>query len=243
MKGAAIAALQAGRGERPVLDAQPEVCRRDLGGKTMSELTRRTFGVSTLALLLAPRAGFAQQPQTVRVRGTVENVAGDIATVKSRDGTDLKLKLKDGLVVRAVVPAKLADIKAGTNVGITSSPAADGSLSAIEVHIFPAGQNINATHFPWDLMPNTFMTNGPVQTSIAAVDGQVLTVQYKAGDKVEEKQIKVTPKTVIVGYEPATKADLKPGVKIFVANAPKLADGAIEVANISYGKDGLTPPM
>jgi hypothetical protein len=209
----------------------------------MSELTRRMFGISSLALMLAPQVGFAQQPQTVRVRGTVEGVEGDVVTVKSRDGADLKLKLKDGVVVRAVIPAKLADIKAGTNVGITSSPAADGGLSAIEVHIFPAGQNINATHFPWDLMPNTFMTNGPVQTSVAAVDGQVLTVQYKSGDKVEEKQIKVTPKTEIVGYEPATKADLKPGVKIFVANAPKLADGSIEVANISYGKNGLTPPM
>jgi hypothetical protein len=211
---------------------------------TMNKLTRRTFSASGLALMLAGSASFAQQPpQNVRVRGTVEGVDGDIVTVKSRDGAALKLKLKDGATVRAVIPAKLTDIKAGNSVGITSAPQADGSLSAIEVHIFPAGQNVNAVHFAWDLMPNTFMTNGPVQTSVAAVDGQVLTIQYKAGDKVEEKQIKVTPKTTIVGYEPATKADLKPGVKVFVAGAPKLPDGALEVANISYGKDGLTPPM
>jgi hypothetical protein len=209
----------------------------------MGQLTRRTFSASSLALMLAGSASFAQQAQNVRVRGTVESVDGDVVTVKSRDGASLKLKLKDGATVRAMVPAKLTDIKAGTSVGITSSPAADGSLTAIEVHIFPAGQTINATHFNWDLMPNTFMTNGPVQTSVAAIDGQVLTVQYKSGDKVEEKQIKVTGKTIIVGYEPATKADLKPGVKIFVAGAPKLADGSLEVANISYGKDGLTPPM
>jgi hypothetical protein len=209
----------------------------------MIELTRRTFGASGLALMLAGSSSFAQQTQNVRVRGTVESVEGDVVTVTSRDGTKLNLKLKDGATVRAVVPAKLTDIKAGTNVGITSSPAADGSLTAIEVHIFPAGQNINATHFNWDLMPNTFMTNGPVQTSVAAVDGQVLTVQYKTGDKVEEKQIKVTPKTIIVGYEPATKADLKPGVKVFVAGAPKLPDGSLEVAAISYGKNGMTPPM
>jgi hypothetical protein len=179
----------------------------------------------------------------VRVRGTVESVEGDIVTVKSRDGAELKLRLKDNVVVRAVVPAKLTDIKAGTAVGITSSPQADGSLKAIEVHIFPAGQNVNATHFAWDLAPNTFMTNGPVQTSVAAVDGQVLTVQYKTGDKVEEKQITVTPQTSIVGYETATKADIKPGVKIFIAGAPKLPDGSIEVATISFGKNGMTPPM
>lgn len=208
-----------------------------------TQITRRTFGASGMALLLAGSAGFAQQSPPVRVRGTVEAVNGDVVSVKSRDGADLELKLKDNATVRAVIPAKLTDIKAGTAVGITSSPQADGSLSAIEVHIFPAGQNINAAHFNWDLMPNTFMTNGPVQTSVAAVDGQVLTVQYKSGEKVEEKQIKITPKTTIVGYEPSSKADLKPGMKVFVAGAPKLPDGSLDVANISYGKDGLTPPM
>jgi hypothetical protein len=210
---------------------------------TMNKMTRRTFGASSFALMLASSTSFAQQPPTVRVRGTVEGTDGDMITVKSRDGAELKLKLKDGVTVRAVIPAKITDIKAGASVGITSSPQADGSLSAIEVHIFPAGLNVNAVHFAWDLAPNTFMTNGPVQTSVAAVDGQVLTVQYKSGDKVEEKQIKITPKTTIVGYESATKADLKPGVKVFVAGAPKLPDGSLEVANISYGKDGMTPPM
>ena len=209
----------------------------------MSDITRRTFGATGLAFTLAGQASFAQQPQNVRVRGTVEGVDGNLVTVKSRDGAELKLKLKDNVVVRAVIPAKITDIKAGSKVGITSSPQADGSLSAIEVHIFPAEQNVNAVHFDWDLMPNTFMTNGPVQQSVAAVDGQVLTVQYKSGDKTEEKQIKVTPKTAIVTYEPASKAELKPGAKVFVAAAPKLPDGSLDVANISYGKDGLTPPM
>ncbi|HLH93755.1 MAG TPA: hypothetical protein VKW08_01415 [Xanthobacteraceae bacterium] len=209
----------------------------------MQKMTRRTFGASSLALMLAGSASFAQQARPVRVRGTVESASGNVIMVKSRDGSDLKLVLKDNATVRAVIPAKMTDIKAGTNVGITSAPQADGSLSAIEVHIFPANQNINSAHFDWDLMPNTFMTNGPVQTSVAAVDGQVLTVQYKSGDKVDEKQIKITPKTAIVGYEPSSKDALKPGVKVFVAAAPKLPDGSLDVANISYGKDGMTPPM
>jgi hypothetical protein len=209
----------------------------------MQKMTRRTFGASSLALMLAGSASYAQQPAPVRVRGTVASADGNVVMVKSRDGADLKLVLKDNATVRAVIPAKITDIKAGTAVGITSAPQADGSLSAIEVHIFPANQNVNAAHFNWDLMPNTFMTNGPVQTSVAAVDGQVLTVQYKTGDKVDEKQIKITPKTAIVGYEASSKDALKPGVKVFVAAAPKLADGSLDVANISYGKDGMTPPM
>ena len=206
-------------------------------------LTRRTFGATGIAFMLAGSVSFAQQPQNVRVRGTVESVNGNLVTVNSRDGTELKLNLKDNAVVRAIVAAKITDIKAGGKVGITSSPQADGSLSAIEVHIFPPEQNVNAAHFDWDLAPNTFMTNGPVRQSVAAVDGQVLTVQYKSGDKTEEKQIKLTPKTSIVTFEPSSKAELKPGAKVFVAAAPKLPDGSLEVANISYGKDGLTPPM
>jgi len=182
------------------------------------------------------------QPQNVRVRGTIEKVDGDTLMVKSREGADLTLKLKADAIVRGIIKASLADIKAGTGVGITSMPQADGSLRAVEIHIFPAGQNFNSFHGNWDLVPNSFMTNGPVQTSVAGVDGQVLTVQYKAGDKTEEKKITVTSQTIIVGYAPGTKAELKAGQKIFVANAPKLADGSIEVANISYGKE-VPPPM
>ena len=178
----------------------------------------------------------------MRVRGTIEKIDDDLLTVKSRDGSDLKLKLKSDAAVRGIVKASLADIKAGTGVGITSMPQADGSLKAVEVHIFPAGQRFNSFHGNWDLMPGSTMTNGPVQTSVASVADQVLTVQYKAGDKIEEKKIAVTPQTIIVGYAVATKADLKVGQRIFVANAPKLADGTIEVASISYGKD-VPPPM
>lgn len=183
------------------------------------------------------------QAQNVRVRGTIEAIDGSLLTVKSRDGSDLKLKLKDDAAVRGIVKATLADVKAGVMVGITSMPQADGSLKAVEIHIFPAGQNVNQFHGPWDLMPNSTMTNGAVQASVADVDGQVLTVEYKARDKpAEQKKITVTPQTIIVGYAPATKADLKAGQRIFVANAPKLPDGTLEVASISYGKD-VPPPM
>jgi Domain of unknown function (DUF5666) len=204
-------------------------------------------GISILAAA-AVAAAFAvttvaAQAQNVRVRGTIEAIDGNLLTVKSREGTDVKLKLKDDAAVRGIVKATLADVKAGVMVGITSMPQADGSLKAVEIHIFPAGQNVNQNHGPWDLMPNSQMTNGAVQTSVADVDGQVLTVEYKARDKpAEQKKITVTAQTIIVSYEPATKADLKAGQRIFVANAPKLPDGTLEVATISYGKN-VAPPM
>ena len=196
---------------------------------------------------LALAAGFAvvsvsAQAQNVRVRGTIEKVDGDVVTVKSRDNTELKLKLKDNAAVRGVVKASLADVKAGNNVAITSRPRPDGTLQAVELRVFPPNQPFNSFHGDWDLMPNSFMTNGALQTSVAGVDGQMLTVDYKAGDKTEQKKILITPQTIIATTVAGSKADLKPGLRVFVAGAPKLPDGSLDVAAIQVEKE-IPPPQ
>jgi hypothetical protein len=184
----------------------------------------------------------AAQAQNVRVRGAIESVDGNTVMVKSRDGASLKLVLKDNANVRGVVKASLADVKAATNVAITSRPRADGTLEAVELRIFPPGP-FNSFHGDWDLTPGSFMTNGAAQTSVAAVDGQVLTVEYKIPpDKTDVKKILVTPKTIIATTVAGSKADLKPGLRVFVANAPKLPDGSIDVANIQVEKE-IPPPQ
>ena len=114
----------------------------------------------------------------MRVRGAIESVNGKTVTVKLRDGASLKLTLKDNANIRGVVKASLADVKASTNVAITSRPRPDGTLQAVELRIFPPGP-FNSFHGDWDLTPGSFMTNGAMQTSVAAVDGQMLTVEYK----------------------------------------------------------------
>jgi hypothetical protein len=183
------------------------------------------------------------QAQNVRVRGTIEKLDGNTLLVKSRDGADLKLALKDNVRVGGVVKAALGDVKPESNVAITSRPRPDGTLEAVELRIFPTGQPFNSFHSEWDLMPNSFMTNGSLQTSIAGVDGQTLTVKYKVQGKAdEEKKIVVTPKTIIATTVAGTKADLKPGLKVFVAGAPKLADGSLDVAAIQVEKE-IPPPQ
>jgi hypothetical protein len=202
-------------------------------------------GVFAAAMVAATFAlgSVSAQAQNVRVRGTIEKLDGNILTVKSRDGADLKLALKADVRVAGVIKASLADVKADTNVAITSRPRPDGTLEAVELRIFPAGQPFNSFHGDWDLMPNSFMTNGSLQTSVAGVDGQVLTVKYKVKDKPdEEKKIVVTPKTIIATTVPETKADLKPGLKVFVAGAPKLPDGSLDVAAIQVEKE-IPPPQ
>src|SRR5215468_9076693 len=185
----------------------------------------------------------AAQAQNVRVRGAIESVDGNTVMVKSRDGASLKLVLKDNAAVRGVVKASLADVKAATNVAITSRPRADGTLEAVELRIFPPGLPFNSFHGDWDLTPGSFMTNGAAQTSVASVDGQMLTVEYKIPpDKTDIKKILVTPKTIIATTVAGSKADLKPGLRVFVAGALKLPDGALDLANIQVEKE-IPPPQ
>jgi hypothetical protein len=205
-------------------------------------ITPQVFGAAMLAAAFA-LGSVSAQAQNVRVRGTIEKLDGNNLMVKSREGADLKLALKDNVRIGGVVKASLADVKPDTNVAITSRPRADGTLEAVELRIAPAGQPFNSFHGDWDLMPNSFMTNGALQTSVGGVDGQVLTVKYKVqGKPDEEKKIVVTPKTIIATTVAGTKEDLKPGLKVFVAGAPKLPDGSLDVAAIQVEKE-IPPPQ
>jgi hypothetical protein len=200
-------------------------------------MLRRALLVFTIAATVATPA-FAQE--TVRVRGTVERIDGSTLYVKTRDGVDLKIGLSEKPVFTAIVPATLADLKPGTYVGSAAMPGPDGSLSAVEVHIFPeAMRGTGEGHRPWDGGAQTTMTNANVETAVAGVDGQMLTLKYKDG----EKKLLVTPKTAIVSFAPGDRAEVRPGTKIFIAAAQKQPDGSLLATRISYGRDGLMPPM
>ncbi len=53
----------------------------------------------------------------------------------------------------------------------------------------------------------------------------------------------MTSETAVVTYVVGDKSDLKPGTKVFVGAGKKNANGTVETPRITYGKDGLTPPM
>jgi hypothetical protein len=204
----------------------------------MQNLTRRAFAVASFALMCAASPLSAQE--TVRIRGTIERVEGSIFVVKNRDGAEVKLTVTDNPLFVAIVKSTMADIKPGMFVGSTGMTQPDGSQKAIEVHIFPESmRGTGEGHYDWDLKPKSKMTNANVEQTVAGVDGQMLSVKYKDG----EKKILVTPDTAIVTYATGDKSDLKPGTKIFIAAAKKQSDGTLQTPRITYGKDGLTPPM
>jgi hypothetical protein len=203
----------------------------------------RCVAAAAFGLILATSMAFAQQQgQTVRVRGTVESADGPMLTVKSRDGkTSYKVKLTDNATVRGIVKASLSDIKENSFIGVTGMPQADGTQKAVEIHIFPEPmRGTGEGHRPWDLMPNSTMTNATVAQMVKGVQGDEITLKYKDG----EKKIQVAPDTVIVTYVPGDRNELKPGAKIFIAAAnKKKEDDTLEAAAVSVGRDGIIPPM
>jgi hypothetical protein len=207
----------------------------------MHKMIRRVATVGGFALVFAASTTWAQD--TVRVRGTIERVEGQTLVVKSRDGAELKVVLGDNALVVAIVKASLSDIKQGSFVGVTGMPQSDGSQKAVEVHIFPeAMRGTGEGHYPWDLRPQSTMTNANVvnvEQTVTGVEGRTLTMKYKDG----EKKIIVPPDVPIVAYVMSDKSELKPGAKIFISAAKKLPDGTLQAPRVNFGKDGLTPPM
>ena len=183
---------------------------------------------------------FAQQPPAPsRVRGTIEAVNSDGLSVKSRSGEDFKLHMAPDMRVFGITRISLADIKVGSFIGATTVPGPDGQADAVEVHVFPESmRGTGEGSRPWDLRPNSSMTNATVADSVAGNDGHTLTVQYKGG----EKKVVVSPDTPVVTYVPADKSALKAGAKV-IAFIKQLPDGSFEANRVSVGLDGLTPPM
>ena len=194
-----------------------------------------------LVAALATQA-IAQQPPTptVRIRGTIEAVDGPMLSIKSREGSDMKVKMTDNAAVFAVVKTDLSEIKQGCYIGVTAMPDPDGTQRAIAVHIFPENQRGAAEGFrPWDARANSTMTNATVAETVKGTDGQNILVKYKDG----EKKVVVPPGTPIAKYTPGSAADLQVGKKVFVGGAKKEADGTLMAPNIAVGRDGITPPM
>jgi hypothetical protein len=182
-------------------------------------------------LLVATTAAFAQAP--VRVRGTITALSGDVLSVKSRDGKDLKIQLAPDLGVSTAKSTTLAELK-DKYVGVTAMNK-DGKLVAVEVHALPP--QAPPGHTPWDLQPGSTMTNANLEGIAQASGGTEITMNYKGGSQ----KILVPPGTPIVAFVPGSRADLKPGEYIWTS-ARQEADGKLLAQRISVSKDGVKPP-
>lgn len=201
-------------------------------------IVRPLRAAAILALALLPATVLAQNAPPTRIRGTVEAVAADSLTVKTREGKSTEIKLNDGWKLVGVTSASMDDIKAGSYLGIASLPGKDGRQQAIEVLIFPAAmKGTGEGQFPWDLQPDSTMTNASV-SSVEKADGDVLTMSYKG----EQSEITVPPGAPIVTFGPAAPTDLAAGKKVFVP-AKVAADGTLSSSTVVVETGGVLPPM
>jgi len=184
----------------------------------------------------------ASKGKPVTIRGKISAVEQQTLKVTTPSG-EVLVHLPDAVRINGVAPAKLADIKRGTYVGTAAQKQADGSLRALEVHIFPEeGRGTAEGQRPYDLQPGSTMTNANVekveQVAVEKVQGQMLTLKYKGG----EAQVLVPPETPIVKNVPGDRALLKPGTGVVIP-AVRSTDGLITATRISAGVDGVMPPM
>jgi len=189
------------------------------------------------ALAMMSAAALAQN--AVRVRGTITAIDGNVLSVKSREGQDLKIELAAKTTFAYVKALKLEDVKPGTPLGTSAVKGPDGKLIARELHLFSPERGVpNEGHRPWDLEPGSTMTNAMVTAVAQAAGGREITLTYKDG-----KQQVIVPEGIpVVTAVEADRSLLKPGEYVVVA-ATLGADGKITATRVQVSKDGVKPPV
>jgi hypothetical protein len=204
--------------------------------------------LAAFAMLVFATPAFAQDAPR-RLRAQIDSVSGDKLALTTREGEKIALTLKPDATVTALVPAALDAIQPNSYIGTAAMPQPDGTLIALEVHIFTEAQRgIGVGHRPWDGASsnggpgsNNTMTNATVSTVVAAKQdarGRMITLTYPGGDK----QVLVPSSVPVVAFAPGDRSLVKPGNHVLV-QATKTPDGGYSAERITVGRDGLIPPM
>ena len=203
-------------------------------------LFRTKLGL-TLAALAFAGVTLAQTP-TVKpehIRGEIVSFDGDTLKVHRRSGETVSIEVKPAVAVSAVKAIQLSDIKPGSFVGTAATTGADGKMTATEVLVFPdAARGTGEGHYPWDLSPNSTMTNANVDSIVEGTSSRDLKLSYKGGSIT----VTVPANVPVVTFAPATRADLTPGKKVFLVATPS-QQGAFVAQRVVVEKDGVVPPM
>lgn len=190
---------------------------------------------STL-MIVAP--SHADDVKPTRIRGAITSIEGDLLKVHSNRGEDLQVNLTKDTQVRGVTLAQVSEIKPGSYIGSAAVAQPDGTLKALEVHVFPPEMaGTGDGHRAFDLGKDSTMTNGSVGDLVTS-NGRTITVNYKGG----QKKILIPDDVPIVNLVPGDRSLLKPGVKV-VLQAQTGSDGALNATSVSAGENGVTPPM
>ena len=197
--------------------------------------------LAAFALGLAASLCAAQTPMlaapTVRLRGIVQSVTPLTLTVKERGGELVELVLPEKLVVSEVYPISLADIQPGSFIGTAALPQADGTQRAIAVTVFPeSARGTGEGHRPFDLQPQSTMTNATVADVVGNTSGRTLVLKYKDG----EKTLIVPVDAPVVTFRPGDRSLLVPGASVSLS--AQVVDGKPTALRINAGRNGFPLP-
>ena len=192
--------------------------------------------IAAAVLFAVASVALAQAPQSVRIRGTITAISGDLISLKSRDGTNLKISMNEKTTVATARAIALADLPKNEFVGVTAVKGAHGVLVAREVHTIP--KTAIEGHTEWDLEPGASMTNAYIESNVQTNNGRELTMVYKGGSQ----RIRVPVGTTVVTTDPADRSALAPGIYVFMA-AQVAADNTISALRIQAEKAGVKPPQ
>ena len=193
----------------------------------------------TVAFFKANLAGpvAASTAPPVRLRGTLQSVTPEGISLKTRSGEVMELALTATPAVNEVYPVDLSAIHAGTFIGVAGLPQPDGSQRAIAVTVFPeSARGVGEGFRPFDLLPQSTMTNATVAGEAAAPEGRKLQLRYKDG----EKTIVVPPGTPIVSFKPGDRSLLVPGASVSLT--AQAVDGKPTATRINAGRNGFPLP-
>jgi hypothetical protein len=204
----------------------------------LNQQFKRSLISAVATMSLVASVAHAQAPAApVRLRGTVEKIAGDSIDIKAK-GKTATYKIAPDASFMAVDHTDIAAIKSDSFIGTTAIPQADGTLKALEVHVFPAGMKSGEGHYAWDIGgAKSTMTNGTVG-SVVVSSGRTITVKYPNG----EKKVVVPADVPVVSLEKGDRSLLVPGAHgVFFMT--KAADGSEVVGRGAVGKGDVVPPM
>jgi hypothetical protein len=197
-------------------------------------MSLRQFAALMASMVLAMTA--AQAQTSVRVRGTITAMDGNVLAVKSREGRDLKITLADNFAVSVAKAIRFEDIKPGDKLGVTSMPGADGTPVAVEVHYLPPG--VPEGQGPWDLQPGSTMTNASVAAIVAGTGNRELTLQFQG----KTQKVAVPENAALVRAVPGSRSDLGAGEYVFTV-AQGADDQSLSASRVQVSKDGIKPPL
>jgi hypothetical protein len=188
---------------------------------------------ATLSVNLSPASA-----ETTRIRGTLMEFDTSKITIAKPDGGVEPIGVHADTRYLSVAPIGIDAIVPGSYIGVAGLPQPDGTIKALGVMVFPESARGTAEgHFPYDLQPESTMTNATVGKVSQLGSGREVVVTYGS----ESKTIDIVDPEKVASFTPSDSSILVDGAKTVVI-VDRGADGLPTARAVLVGKDGFTPP-